>query len=200
MAVTEASICNVALLRVGQRQTIDSLEEATTEAMACKALYPFARDSLLEEVWWSWATKRQVLALTAETRTGWSYVYAFPSDCVTARYLSASVRFPAEDQTIPFAFEASDDGTARVLLTDQESAELVYTAGITNPNLWSAMARDALAWRLAADLVSALPVKPQLAAQALGMAARRALEAAAADRAQSQLDRPQLAEHLRARS
>jgi hypothetical protein len=76
-----------------------------------------------------------------------------------------------------------------VLLTDQESAELVYTAAITAPHLWSAMARDALAWRLAADLVTALPVKPQLAAQALGMAARRAFEAAAADRAQS-LDQP----------
>jgi hypothetical protein len=199
VAVTEATICGLALLRVGQRQVIGSLTEATTEAQACALIYPAARDAILEEHWWSWATKRQALALSTETRTGWAYAYALPSDCVTARYLWSGYRFPAASQTIPFAIEASADGSSRLLLTDQEDAELVYTAAITTPSLWSAMARDALAWRISADLVSALPVKPQLAAQALAMALRRTLEAAAADRAQSQLDQPPAAEHIRAR-
>lgn len=196
---SDAAVANVALLRVGQRQLLDSLDEPTAEAQACKALFSQARDATLEAAWWAFATRRQVLALLLQERTGWTFVYALPAGCVAARYLWAGVRNPPEADRIPFTIEAADDGTSRVLLTDQPLAELVYTGPAPNPAVWSASFTDAVAWRLAADLVLALPVKPQLAANALTMAARSLAISQAVERAQGQADVEPDAEAIRAR-
>lgn len=197
--LTEAAICNLALLRVGQRQTIDSLEEDTTEAMVCKAIYAHTRDRLIEAAWWQFATKRATLALTSEERSGWAYIYALPSDCVVARYIWAGARSRAKDELIPFSLELSDAGTSRVLCTDEAEAELIYTADIGTPALFSSKFQDALAWSLAAELTLSLTVKPQLASQALQMAAISLRDAIASDRAQAEPDTQPDAEHLRAR-
>jgi hypothetical protein len=196
--LTEAGLCNVALLRVGERQTIDNLDEMTESAMACKALYGLARDELLEATWWRWATRRTVLAaLATETRSGWGSVYALPADCVTARYIYAGQRNPSADSRIPFLIEASDSG--RVLLTDEVEAELVYTARIETVALFPARFADALAWRLAVDLMLAIPVKPQLATIVERKAQASLATAIAADRNEAQEDAEPDSEFIRVR-
>jgi hypothetical protein len=175
MLTTEAQLCNIALLRVGERQTIDSLEETTEAARSCKALYAPARDACLAELWWTFATQRAVLAETTEERDGWTYAYAMPSDCLAPRYVYAGIRNPAPEVRIRFASELNDAGDGFLILGDFEAADcpLIYTARIENVTLFPPVFVDALAWRLASDLALGLTVKPQV-----GLAMRQGYQAA----------------------
>jgi hypothetical protein len=173
MAASPEEICNIALLRAGCTETIDSLAESTEEAEAANVHYGPARDALLEEFSWPFATRRATLALSTETRTGWDYVYDLPGDCLAPRSIVGEFRTPGEGEEIPFAVELSDDGSTKLLLTDQENAVLSYTSQVESVGLFSPLFVDALAWRLASEFALALPVKPQV-----GMAMKQGYEAA----------------------
>lgn len=164
MLTTEAQLCNIALLRVGERQTIDSLEETTEAARACKSLYAPARDACLEEHWWTFATKRVVLATSTEERAGWEYAFAMPSDCLVPQYIYTGIRNPAPASRLRFAQELNDAGDGYLILGDFDSttSPLVYTSRIENVRLFPPMFADAVAWRLAVDLALGLTVKPQV--------------------------------------
>lgn len=199
MATSEVQICNLALIRVGHRQLIDDLDEATTEAQLCKAMYELARDAVLERHWWKFATRRSTLGLLANvSRSGWVHAYAVPVDCLTERYLYPGTRNPANEQRIPFDVE-DDSGVGRILLTDQEDAELVYTARVENPVLFSSGFVQALTWKLASDLALGLPVKPQVGLAMANGYERALAVAAASDANRQQRDRPPEAEHIRVR-
>jgi hypothetical protein len=200
--LTAAEICNIALARVGQRQTIAALSETSAPGRLCNTLYPNARDSLLMSVPWSFATKRQTLAeLVTDERDGWEYVYALPTDCLATRYLYPGLRNPTEKQKEPFAIEFDATESKRVLLTDCEDAILVYTAspGDVTAN-FPPLFCDALAWALAVDLALSLAVKPQV-----GLAMRQGyelalLKASAAELNQAQADTPPESEIITGRS
>lgn len=200
MALSEEEICNRALLRIGQRQTIDSLDEETVQAQACKALYADTRDALLEAVPWPFATKRAALAVLANNqRSGWEYVYALPADCLAPRYIYPDKRMPAREEKIPFQLEHDPATQKTVLLTDKADAELIYTRRLETVALFPAVFVDALAWALAADLALSLAVKPQVAAAMQQKAELALRRAAAAAFMQQQPDVLPEAEHIRAR-
>jgi hypothetical protein len=165
----EVEIVNWALLRVGHTQLLQGLTDKSAAAQAASGVLAFARDVALEAYPWPFATKRVALSLLAGVeRTDWEYVYQVPSDCIAPRYLVLEgVRSPMADQRSPFQVEASDDGATRVLLTDLEDAELVYTMRHTISNAWSPGFCDALAWRLAAELALGLKKDAGLARGAL---------------------------------
>lgn len=198
MATTAEGVCNIALLRLGQRDTIASLGEQSAQARACNALFETARDAVLQLAIWGFATKRALLAaLTGEERSGWTYAYALPTDCIAPRLIWPGDWPVAPDARIPYAEEST--GTARLILTNQPDAELVYTARITAVPLFSPLFQQALAWYLAADLALALPVKPGLAAQ-MQQGFRLALsQAQAANFNQQQESPPPDADAIRAR-
>lgn len=196
---SEAAVCNLALQRVGQRQLIDSLDEATTEAIACKTSFAIARDSVLESHWWRFATKRVALSLAPDTSDAWTYVYVRPSDCLQPRRIWSGQRVDAEADEIPFALEASAIGDYLVICTDEADAQLIYTKTSTNTSLWSASFTEAVAWRLAVDLTLVLPVKPQFASIAESMAKLRLAEAKAKDASEAKTDPEPEAGHIRAR-
>lgn len=199
MASTAAELCNLALLRVGQRQFIDSLEDTSAQAQVCALVYPHARNVVLEAAWWRFTTRRATLALLDLDYSDWEYAYALPSDCVTARYLWSGVRDPALEERIPFALE--DDATSgRILLTDLEDAELIYGYQHETVARYPASFCDALVARVAVELAFSVPVKPNLA-MGLDGAYRAALaRAIASDRNQAQPDAPRDGELVRARS
>ncbi len=198
MATNAAAICNIALLRVGNRQTIDSLDGRSTEAQVCKVAYANARDAVLAAASWRFARKRSVLALVSGVEvTGWDFVYALPGDCIAPRFLWAEQEDPPVEMRIPYELEAGDNGT--LLLTNQEDAELVYTARVETVARYSPLFVDTLAWVLAADLVLGLPVKPAVA-QWMAARAQVALgQAAAANENQVQRGPAPEAEAIRAR-
>lgn len=198
MPESEAELCNIALARIGQGEFIDALTEDTREARACKVCYSHCRDTVLASHPWSFATKRSTLALLTVERTGWEFAYALPTDCITALSLYSGTRAPSADVRVPFAIE-HDSSSNRVLLTDEEEAELIYIGRVTAPPLFPPLFTDALAWKLASELALSLPVKPGVAVsleQAYGRALARA---GAADFRQAQEDLAPDSEFIRIR-
>lgn len=199
------SLCNLALTRIGA-QTINDLNEASSAARHCSALYAPTRDALLQSQAWRFARARQVLAeLTlepGERSKEWAHVYALPVDCLTPLYIEPSGRaltagrgdaflWPSEAVTPPVTLrpaQATPDfevRTGRRILSDQPEAALIYTARIDDPTRFDPLFVEALSWRLAADLASALKGDVRRRQEALREAltatnAARAADAAAA--------------------
>lgn len=180
---TPFQLCNLALGLVGVRQSITNFTEGSDEAAACGILYGPSRDECLAARWWTFATKREVLALTAEERTGWEYAYTVPADMLVggAQYIWTGQRNPPPDAREPFAIELRDDGGGHLLLCDRDEAELVYTAQLNTVALWPAPFVWAVATRLAANLAAMLTVKPDVALRLGQVANLRLAQAAAAD-------------------
>lgn len=176
-------ICNLALIRVGQKVTIGDFDtEDSAEALACRVAFEPVRDQLLSKRRWSFARKQVLLALEpTEVRTGWIYAYAVPTDVLDEIGLWPGTRDPRQENLIPFEIQARNVGNGRVLLTDQLAAELVYTARIISVGAFPPLFADALAWHVAGELAMALPVKPQLRTLTETMMERSLKEAAAKD-------------------
>lgn len=168
---SEVQICNLALSHVGAFR-IQSLDDATKEAQECNTLYDPTRDAVLRDHKWGFATKRLVLALLPDTYSGWTYAYQYPSDCLAAREiynpLNSSNQGCCNDpncnnscqsvsKKIDFEIITNDNKDARIVLTNQEDAELIYTAKVTDPNLFDAQFIQALSRLLASDL--AVPLR-----------------------------------------
>ena len=75
--VSEVSICNQALLWLGQN-TITSLDESSTAAEWMTNNYPFLRDAVLEERMWTFATARAVSTTADLDPFGVQYLHAIP--------------------------------------------------------------------------------------------------------------------------
>jgi len=164
---TEVSICNLALSRSGGGR-IQALTEASKEARECNLHYEFARDAVLRDFDWGFASKRATLGLLTDTYTGWTYAYAMPSDYIKIREILdaqsnyTGTYYDVEDQLYKqagkpkFEIASNDSGSRPIILTDIASAEIRYTAKITDVNAFDSLFQDALAWRLAAELAMSL--------------------------------------------
>jgi len=137
--------------------------------------------------------------LDGDPLPGWQFKYAVPTDCLFARMIcdSSGVRtyfsnvfdttwdamsaFPpygptaplgALQQPMPFLLmrEAVTATTARkVLVTDLESAYLIYTADVTDTGSMDAGFVDALQWKIATEIAAPFlgaPTGPQVATTA----------------------------------
>ncbi len=191
---TAAEVCNLGLTAIGHTAYIDALDEESTEAEVANA------------------TRRAALAMLAgpgvneaRLRNGWAYTYATPVDLIAAQHITVDgIRAPAPEARIPFKIEADNGGhgptvAGKVVLTDQDAAELVYTARVTTPALWSGAFVEALSWKLAAKFALGIQKKPAVALQ-MEQAFERALAIAAASQyRQSTEDRPPDSEFITAR-
>lgn len=161
-------ICNIALSHVGGYR-INALTDPTKEARECALHYAIARDATLADHDWDFARKRIALALLSTTYSGWDYAYQYPSDCLVARRIYDDTGLLDEDGGIEFEVAANDGLTGRVILTDQEDAELIYTAKVQDVNIFSPQFVEAHALRLASSLAQPLKGKPELRQSLLGL-------------------------------
>lgn len=183
MASAPVDICNLALVRVGVKNTIQTLDEDSNEAIVCSILYETQRDVALASWWWSFATGRAALAQIADgERDGWTYAYALPSDLIQARFIYSGSRTPSLGTEIPFSIEANDAGEDSILLTDHAEPVLLYTRRVLNVAKYPPLFVNAMAWLLSAELVLSLPLRPELEAGARSGFDREVARAAAADR------------------
>lgn len=207
---SEASVCNVALARVGHSHFIDGnlADDDSAAGQACAQLYPHTRDLILQAFQWSFCTKRAALAKVAGAtkREGWKHIYALPADCLAPRVVwqdKGANRNPASDEREPYALEWDETAGAkrRVLLTDAPTAFLAYTRTIDADNVvyLSPLCQDAIAWRLAVDLALVLPVKERLAVDAERKAQLSLQVAIAADLGERQKDVAPDSEFVRTR-
>ena len=142
---TEVSICSNALRRLGD-DPITSLTDDTERARLCNAFYADARDACLRSHPWNFAITRASLTQLSSTPSyGFDYQYALPTDPYCLRVLSMEF----EDYIFKVENLAAE---GRVLLTNEDTAKILYIAKITDTALFDSMFVDALTAKLAANL------------------------------------------------
>lgn len=165
---SEVNICNLSLSHIGVK-SIAALSESTKEARECNLKYPFAREEVLRAYPWNFAEKRVTLALLTDTYVGFDYAYQYPTDCLDAReiynpagsgigtYFDSTTGEYVNKAKIEFKVVVNDDLDSRVILTNQEDAVLIYTAKVTDPNIFDSMFIKMLSHFLASEL--AVPLR-----------------------------------------
>jgi hypothetical protein len=173
--VSPVDVANMALDTIGARYSITSLDPPAPapNAITVARHYQNKIDALHRAAHWNFARKQAPLSLlkaakgTQENPDGtalplppfpWQYEYAYPSDCLLARYLICNPQganggfampvfgagvgvtplwglTPAGKFVVAVDTDASGN-QVKVILTNIEFAECVYTARIVNPDLW----------------------------------------------------------------
>ncbi|MCO7511795.1 hypothetical protein NJH77_21325 [Serratia fonticola] len=147
-------ICNVALSRLGNSRVIASLTEKSKEAAACSLFYEDCRDAVLADFPWGFAMKRLALAELDITQPDWQFSYRYPTDCMRLEeiYPPDGARYTTPEFRVPFETGAEEDGAGRLILTNLPNAWIRYVSRITDPNMYGPEFRDALSWRIAAEI------------------------------------------------
>lgn len=153
----ETDLINVALAHIGH-ESITSINQLNSSvAETARRLYPIVRDDALRQAHWNCATKRQTLALEAvyEVKDEFDHAYELPRDpyCLKARrfagvYYDTSSRWHPDKH--PFRIEG------RVLLTNVEEPQLIYTARLEDVNLFDATLFNAVAVYLGSYFATAI--------------------------------------------
>lgn len=189
--VSPVDICNIALQEIGAQATVSQIDpsDGSTEGDACSIIYTPKIRALHRAAHWNFARKQLALTqLKATIINGvvstspppipWLYEYAYPSDCIKARYIipysnpldgqpavpfttgMSSLPLFQSSPSVPFIIGTDTDthnNTIRVILTNHSQALLVYTADYSQlPDLWDPHFASAADAYLGAWLVNAL--------------------------------------------
>jgi len=146
---SKTEISNMAISHLGIGKEIANLEsEKSEEAKACRRFYETAKEGVLADLDWSFATKFVTLNLIEENPSDeWRYCYKYPVDCINIRRIISGRRIDTKESTIPFRIVTDTSGL--VIYTDQSNAEIEYTRNLTNAGLFSSEFDLALSFRLA---------------------------------------------------
>lgn len=175
-------ICNLALMMVGSRAPINSIDEASIEAQQCKIALKVIVEPMLERFEWSFLSRQEPLALTTETRRDWKYCYAHPLNAL--RIWRVVGKWPPPRHSLeepPFDRVLSADQSSMLIVSNEAEAVVQFSANLSTPLFWSASFSNAVAVALAAHLAMSLPVKPTLGDSLARMSRMKLLEAAAQD-------------------
>jgi hypothetical protein len=144
------SISNQVLIKLG-KSTINSIDDPTEEARACKAVFSQSLDTLLQQHPWNFAMHRDTLAVLSETpEFEYNYKYQLPTDphCLQVIEVDSNYEYKIE---------------GRLLFTDDSSVKLKYIKRVEDYNELSPMFVEALTFYIAAQLAIPLvdkkPVK-----------------------------------------
>ena len=142
---TEVSICSNALRKLGD-DPITSLTEDTERARLCNAFYETARDSLLRSHPWNFAiTRASLTRLSSTPAYGFAYQYALPTDPYCLRVLEMEYQ--------DYIFKIENLATeGRVLLSDEDTAKILYVGRITDTSLFDSLFVDTLTAHLSVKL------------------------------------------------
>lgn len=146
---SDTEICNVALSHLGVSKDIQDLDsDNSKEAAACRRFYEQSRDEVLEDFDWPFAETRVSLNLvTSNPNTDWLYSYQYPSDAVRLIKIPSGIRNDTQDSRIPYKVVHGTSG--KLIYTDQQDAELIYTKRVTDVSRYTAKFRMALSLKIA---------------------------------------------------
>lgn len=161
--VTQLDICNRALARVGDTARVSSIApvDGSVQATLCAQFYQAALDSVLERHEWGFARTRVELELVDEDEPtdidAFDYRYQIPAGMLKpiAILPAGSANDYTPDPPIEFEKETDQNGDL-VIYTDEPNAWLRFTRHISDPNLLTPLARDAVECELAARIVGPL--------------------------------------------
>ena len=142
-------ICNLAISHLGISKDIANVTtEQSAEAKACRRFLDIARETVLKDYNWQFATKMATLNLVEEDPNyEWAYSYRYPSDCLYARRILSGFRDDTDLTRIPY--KITQDSTGILIYCDTENAILEYTLNTENIDLFSSDFKVALSYRLA---------------------------------------------------
>lgn len=142
-------ICNLAISHLGISKDIANVTtEQSAEAKACRRFLDIARETVLKDYNWPFATKMATLNLVEEDPNDeWAYSYRYPSDCLYARRILSGFRDDTDLTRI--AYKITQDSAGILIYCDTENAILEYTLNTENVDLFSSDFKVALSYRLA---------------------------------------------------
>lgn len=159
-------VINIALAEIGTQSSISSFNDPGSEGQTARLFYNPKLEALSRAAHWNCLrnqgalTQLKAVVIDGEASDDppprpWLYEYAYPEDCLKARYIlpywntldegvpftTAQAQVPSLWQGPPVKYQVALDtvsGTRRrVILTDMPQAILVYTQrNLTNPDLW----------------------------------------------------------------
>ena len=143
MAVSETSICNMALGRIGAGSLNNLTTDTSVEAIQCRLHYEPTRDALLRSHKWLFALAQAALSEDiAAPAFGWDNQFVLPADCL--RVLNE------EDDDDSYEIQG------RLLLTDESEVNIRYIKKVTDPTEFDPLFVKALAVKLAVEIVMPL--------------------------------------------
>ncbi len=149
---SETTIINTALRRLGDKPITDRLD-GTPAANVADTLFDDVRDALLRAHPWNFATSRVQLIQSVTTPVyGYDYQYKLPTDWLRTLAVHGN---DAGVGTLSYKME-QDTTDGAVIVSNANELWLRYVRRIIDPNIMIADFREALSYRLAADM--ALPI------------------------------------------
>ena len=160
MPVSETSICNLALTRIGH-DFISSLTESTKAGRLCNLHYEPTRDALLRSHPWNFSVRRATLSQIANAPSfDFAYAYSLPADFLRMVRTASE----AAGENYDYRIEGQLGSTSKVLVTDEGTVKIEYIAKITDPTAFDAAFVDVLAQRLAFEICVPLTDNANMAA------------------------------------
>lgn len=144
------TICNMAISHLGVGKTISDVDTGTEqEAIACRVFYDDALKKLYNDFPWPFASKVQALSLITTNPTNeWGYSYAYPTDCGRFNKIQSGTDFDNRQSRI--TYRVTNNGSQRVIYTDQVDAIGEFTEIIDDELLMSSDFKFAFSFLLAA--------------------------------------------------
>ncbi len=156
---SKTEIANMALSHLGIGKEIADLDtENSQDSRACRRFFNDARQAVLRDFPWPFATKFATLGLVSapptET-TEWKFSYRYPADCLKFRRIpNADSRIETADTRV--VYREGQDSQGRLIYTDQDLATCEYTIDVTGVENYSSDFVIALSLRLAAYIAPRL--------------------------------------------
>lgn len=183
-------VANLALSHLGDAGTVTTLDppDGTRQAALCARFFDLARKSMLEARDWTFATQRTTVADLSDPVGPWLYRYAYPNNCIrVSKVLSTTSE--EHEPTEPFTVEANSSGV-RTILTDVETASVVYVHNVTDLTRFTTGAITALSYLLASYVAGPLIKGEEGAGMANSMLQTYLVMLAAASTADASQHRP----------
>lgn len=153
MAISETSICNMSLGRIGSQRINDlsNAEENGIEAIQCRLHYEQTRDALLRSHMWRFARGRSTLsqnaAYTADTTTfEWTYAYDLPGDFLAMKSIWEDAGYGEVGQQYPYSIEGKQ------ILSEETSMKIRYIKRVEDVTKFDPLFIDVLILQLAIKL------------------------------------------------
>ncbi len=148
--MTSTDICNLALAYIAKGR-ITALTQETEEARQCAMHYDHCRRMLLRSYRWGFARRMEKLAVVSAKVPGWDYVYGYPSNCLSVRFVFAEDEAERKEVNKDEYEVAVVDGV-KVLCSNVEEAWCEYTEDVTEAAKMTEEFIEALARYLAASM------------------------------------------------
>lgn len=145
-------VCNLALAHLGEEGSIAGINppEGSTYANEAGRFYSLARDIVLAEHQWNFATRRVSLSQVTNDSDLWQYAYAYPSNCL--RPVAIVKKGQANEADVAeFVIETNATG-GQVIYTNEPDACLRFIRLVTDTTKFTPHFVDALAYLLASYL------------------------------------------------